>query len=129
MNLNDLTLEDESNLEDGFFPKTPDSRRRGNSSLGLGTRELAQPYQASPSRKSTGNLRHMFRPRDNIAMRGDMDLVTEAQQRDSAGLGGFRSHSVKPRHSLALDGMVEYRTNNKEFRGQQASKATIEKPR
>ena len=69
MKLTDLSLEDDVNLEDGFFPKTPEPRRRGNSSLGLGTRELGQPYQASPSRKSTGNLRHKFRPRDNIAIR------------------------------------------------------------
>ena len=62
-------------------------------------------------------------------LRGDMELVTEAQQRDSAGLGGFRSHSVKPRHSLALDGQVDYKTINKEFRGQLASKAALEKPR
>ena len=67
--MTDLSLEDDGGQEDGFFPKTPDLRRRGGSSLGLGSRELPHHHQATPSRKSTGNLRHKFRPRDNIAIR------------------------------------------------------------
>ena len=58
-----------------------------------------------------------------------MELVTSAQHRDSAGLGGWRSHSVKPRHSLALAGSVDYNTNNKEFRGDTTTRAAIERPR
>ena len=80
--------------EDGFFPVTPDVPRRGRSSLGLGARELPQyPH----SRMSTGNLRSKFRPRDNILMAGNMDLVTVTQQTGSQGLGGRRSASVRPR--------------------------------
>ena len=67
--MTDLSLEDDGGQEDGFFPKTPDLRRRVGSSLGLGSRELPHQHQATPSRKSTGNLRHKFRPRDNIAIR------------------------------------------------------------
>ena len=76
-----MTNEDEAgSSQDGFFPKTPDLRRRRHSSLGLAS-----------------NPRNKFRPRDNIAMMGDMELLTSAQHRDKAGLGGFRSASVKPR--------------------------------
>ena len=76
-----MTNEDEAgSSQDGFFPKTPDLRRRRHSSLGLGS----------------SNLRNKFRPRDNIAMMGNMELLTSAQHRDKAGLGGFRSASVKP---------------------------------
>ena len=75
-----MTNEDEAaSSQDGFFSKTPDMRRR-HSTIGL-----------------VSNLRNKFRPRDNIAMMGDMELLTSAQTRDKAGLGGSRSSSVKPR--------------------------------
>ena len=77
-----MTNEDEAgSSQDGFFPKTPDLRRRRHSSLGF----------------VGSNLRNKFRPRDNIAMMGDMELLTSAQHRDKGGLGGFRSASVQPR--------------------------------
>ena len=76
-----MTNEDEAgSSQDGFFPKTPDLRRRRHSTAGL-----------------SSNPRNKFRPRDNIAMMGAMELLTSAQHRDKAGLGGFRSASVQPR--------------------------------
>ena len=76
-----MPTEDEpGSSQDGFFPKTPDLRRRRHSTVGL-----------------SSNLRSRFRPRDNIAMMGDMELLTSAQHRDRAGLGGFRSASIQPR--------------------------------
>ena len=50
-----------------------------------------------------------------LACRGDMELVTSAQHRDSAGLGGWRSHSVKPRHSLAVEVYVVIHLKYKSF--------------
>ena len=90
--------------------RNSDTRR--NSSLGLGGRELEQytghDYE---SRMSTGRLRNhsgggagfvysrplSLRPRDNIQMGGSMDLITEAQDRDMGGKGGYRPSAVKPR--------------------------------
>jgi len=111
-----MTNEDEAgNSQDGFFPKTPDLRRRRHSSLGL-----------------SSNLRNKFRPRDNIAMMGDMELLTSAQHRDKAGLGGFRSASVKPRHHLKANGEIDLTTTNLESfkeRRAQSQRSGIEKPR
>ena len=88
----------EERVTEGFFPVTPDLPRRGNSSQGIGQREYQDPIISSTlSRKSTGNIRSLYRPRDNIAMAGNMDLTTVTQESVGAGVGGFRSASVKPR--------------------------------
>ena len=86
-----------------------DTRR--NSSLGLGGREMERNGQEFESRMSTGRLKNhsggeaefvysqpmSLRPRDNIQMGGSMDLITEAQDRDMGGKGGYRPAAVKPR--------------------------------
>ena len=83
-------------LDEGFFPVTPDVPRRG-SLIGIGTQELMRNSGSPHSRMSTGNLRSKYRPRDNILMAGPMDLVTITQETGAQGLGGLRSASVRPR--------------------------------
>lgn len=100
-------------LDEGFFPVTPDVPRRGNSSIGLGARE--QLYSGSPHlRMSTGNLRSKYRPRDNILMAGPMDLVTVTQQTGAQGIGGFRS-AVRPRDQLSFPGEMELLSSHTDY--------------
>jgi len=116
--LQHLSLQDGPARDEGFFPVTPDVPRRGNSSLGLGSREYPDPLSSSPhSRMSTGNLRSKYRPRDNILMAGNMELTTVTQQTTGAGaVGGFRSASVRPKDQLRFSRNMELQSTNTEYR-------------
>ena len=62
-------------------------------------------------------------------MGGHMDLMTVAQQTGAQGLGGNRSATIKPRNHLLLDGDVSFDTVSRDYKGDQAFKAKLEKPR
>ena len=78
-----------------------------------------------------------------------MDLMTVTQQTGAQGLGGNRSATIKPRYCyralnwlrnkdnflsirrnhLLLDGDVRYDTVSRDYKGDKAFKAKLEKPR